>query len=507
MNFKKLLSVLLATVLVMGLLATAASAYTLPNLGMNGSYAGMPSDAENVKYLSDIYNSNVVDQVNNSVQLDKGYHDYLYVFTAGKRWVIQSSNTDANGNRTLENGVTYHKNEIALGYNGTKFEKGLGVHPSAPGQPDRYIVYDVSKLDVNRFYAVVGGTGEKITIPDAKNHYLEFELLGSKESSYKADKFESLAIASQIRSYLSAEFDVDITGYNYIKLVIRATGVDNSSCGGAWGGACVYKGTGNPAATGEPLNYTPSADGLYAGIPSEHMANSGLLSSMDYVESSNNNGNPSTLDQPYGDANNLITIGDLDTTFWNGIGMHPKTPKDGESWTIYDVSGLNCDRFYSAVGITNPNGKAGAGSGVIFRVYGDYGDGKYTLLAQSDIVKNKMSGEFDIDISGVKLLKLVVVCGGSSHASSACAWADASVYSTSGTPNLPTEPEPTVKPTTPATKPTTAPTTAPTTESLEKGDASGEAFPWGIVIGIVAAVAVAAGVVVVVIILKKKKAE
>ena len=505
MNIKKLLCMLLTVILIMGISVTASAAVTLPNLGMNGSYAGIPSNTENLKYLSDIYNTHVVDQVNNSVQLDKGYHDYLYVFTAGKRWVIRSNNTDANGNRTLENGATYNKNEIALGYNGTKFEKGLGVHPSAPGQPDRYIVYDVSKLDVNRFYAVVGGTGEKITIPDAKNHYLEFELLGSKESSYKADTFESLAIASQIRSYLSAEFDVDITGYNYIKLVIRATGVDNSSCGGAWGNACVYKGTGNSSS--EALNYSPSTDGLYAGIPSEHMDNSGLLSDMDYVESSNNNGKPSTLNVPYGAPEDIITIGDLDTTFWSGIGMHPKTPNEGESWTIYDVSELACDRFYAAVGITNPNGKNGAGSGVIFRVYGDYGDGKYTLLAQSDVVKNKMSGEFDIDISGVKMLKLVVVCGGNNHASSACVWADASVYSTTGTPNLPTEPEPepTVKPTTKPTTPTTKPSTTPSTQPTNVENDT-DAFPWGVVIGIAAAVVVAVVAVVVVLVIKKKKA-
>ena len=107
-----------------------------------------------------------------------------------------------------------------------------------------------------------------------------------------------------------------------------------------------------------------------------------------------------------------------------------------------------------------------------------------------------------MDISGVKYLKLVVVCGGDSHASSGCVWADASLYSTTGEPTLPTEPEtePTTKPT---TKPTTAPTTAPTEAPAAQTPAE---FPWGLVIGISAAVIVAIAAVVVIIVLKKKKA-
>jgi hypothetical protein len=176
------------------------------------------------------------------------------------------------------------------------------------------------------------------------------------------------------------------------------------------------------------------------------------------------------------------------------------------SWyegAIFDVSELNANRFYSVVGITNANGKNGSGSGVLFGVYGDYGDGNYVLLAQSKLITKTDSGEFDVDITGVKLLKLVVMPGGNNNASSGCAWADASIYTTEGELNLPTEPE-----TEPTTRPTSKPSTRPTAKPTQPADGEPAAdFPIGLVIGIAAAVVVAVVVVVVIIVIKKKKPE
>ena len=123
--------------------------------------------------------------------------------------------------------------------------------------------------------------------------------------------------------------------------------------------------------------------------------------------------------------------------------MHPKNPAlpvdySIESWTLYDISELGANRFYSALGITNSNGKAGKSQGVIYRIYADYGDGVFVKIGESENLTKKMSGEFiDVDITGVKILKLAVVCGGTAHDSSACAWAGASFYSTEGPLNLP----------------------------------------------------------------------
>ena len=141
------------------------------------------------------------------------------------------------------------------------------------------------------------------------------------------------------------------------------------------------------------------------------------------------------MNRAYGSEVDLIIMGEMDKAFFKGLGVHPKNPKQPvngsiESWTTYDVSGLDCDRFYSAVGITNDKGKDGASKGVVFRVYADYdGTGNYKLLAHSGYIGGRDSGEFDLDITGVKTLKLVVVSAADTHASSASAWGNACVYS------------------------------------------------------------------------------
>lgn len=93
------------------------------------------------------------------------------------------------------------------------------------------------------------------------------------------------------------------------------------------------------------------------------------------------------------------------------------------------MSDLNADRFYAAVGLTNDKGKEGASKGVIFRVYADYqGNGNYKLLAHSGCLDGRETGEFDLDITGVKTLKLTVEAASTTHTSSASAWANACVY-------------------------------------------------------------------------------
>lgn len=525
---KKLFSLLLATILVVSLtLPTVVSADTLVNKGSADSFVGMASDAGNIHYLSDLHNASnpkalnnyVVAQLNNNITLDRGYHDYLMVFENGQRWEISTAKGDADGNRTLESGNTYNAKEIALGYNGTRFEKGMGVYPDATGKPDRYIVYNVSELDVNRFYAVVGGTGKNITHPTFKDYYLEFELLGSKSETYDPNSFESLAKAEKIRSYLTAEFIIDIADYNYIMLVVRSTGSSNSSCGGVWGGACVYTSAkslepafGNAA---QPDAYTLSEDGTYTGMPSEYKSHSEPLADIYTVllDSSNTSDKASTLNTPYGTTNSKIVIGTQDKEFMTGIGMHPRTPAESDSYTTFNVSELNAARFYAVVGITNANGKDGKGSGVLFGVYGEYGDNKFVLLAQSSLIKSSATGELDVDITGVKTLKLVVRCGGLSNASSGCVWADASIYSTDGDLTIPEEPV--VTPPTPeTTQPTgAAPSDNDNSKSSNKMDFSfnfsfdlnGKVFPWGLVIVSGVAVLAVAAAVIVIIIVKKKK--
>ena len=75
--------------------------------------------------------------------------------------VTEQTITMADGSQ-----VTYYPSEIALGYNGTKFAYGLGVHPNALGTADRYITYDVSTKtrsgDVTTRYST-NGFGPTVT--------------------------------------------------------------------------------------------------------------------------------------------------------------------------------------------------------------------------------------------------------------------------------------------------------------------------------------------------------
>ena len=290
---------------------------------------------------------------------------------------------------------------------------------------------DLTGLDVDRFYSAVG-----IAAPKGKTGNLGviFNVFGYDET--KAD-YVLIGTSSDVHGYESGEFDIDITGYKKLKLEVALTAdsVDHYSRTSSWCNVGVYKydeenGSAPVAPDDDQLPgvYTPAAGGKFQWITNVKDGDVYYLSNRAYTEASNNNGNPTTNNYPYGEANKKIIIGEQNTRFTYGLGVHPKSGAS-QSWTIYDVSGMDVDRFYAAVGITNEKGKAGSSEGVIFKVYVDYtGSGTYTQLAESEIIKNKMTGEFHVDISGARSLKLVVNSATGNHASSASTWAAACVY-------------------------------------------------------------------------------
>jgi len=246
-----------------------------------------------------------------------------------------------------------------------------------------------------------------------------------------------IGTSSDVHGYESGEFDIDITGYKKLKLEVALTAdsTDHYSRTSSWCDIAVYKYDANGSAPDVPEEealpgvYTHSSNGSYKWISDAKNSAVTYLSKLVYKESSNSSaGNPTTKNEPYGEAGKKIIIGEKNTGFTYGLGVHPKSGS-AQAYTIYDLSGLNVDRFYSAVGITNEKGKNGASKGVIFQVYADYdGNGNYKLLAESDTILKKGSGEFHVDISGAKSLKLVTLSATGDHASSASAWAAACVY-------------------------------------------------------------------------------
>ena len=263
--------------------------------------------------------------------------------------------------------------------------------------------------------------------------------------------------------------------------------------------------------------YSHVSGGNFKGVPEEYRQTVRYLSRMDYLEASNTpndaypQGQPTARDACYGTTEELIVFGEDDTMFFQGLGVHPKAPNrpimgSVESWTIYDVRNLCADRFYSAVGITNPKGREGRSKGVIFRVYGDYeGNGDYVLLAESEVITKKMAGEFDVDITGVQYLKLVVAAASTVHDSSASAWGNACVYATKE--NRPVAPPETTAPEETGPKTTEPPAEPENTEPAPTQPAPVKepgTNPLGGVLGLVIVGLIAAGAGAAIVIFVKK---
>lgn len=479
MTIRKILSLVLALVMVCSLMIVGVSAdpVVVPNTGkapqLAGTYpVGMPTDATDITYLSDLHNADdalalndrVVAQVNNKIALDVNYNSDLFAFTstAAKRYQINAKGKhDGQGNRTLDNGVTYNKADIAVGVCGTIYEKGLGVHPNGVGAADRYIVYNVQGLG-NHFYAVAGATGGNITDPNATTRKVNFEVWGSKAEAYSEEaEFEQLAYTNSIRAYLVGEFDLDITGYNFIKLVVKmdSASVDNQSCAVAWAGACVY-GLPAPEPSTEPstepsvapseepttapseepteapteaptkdpnkatANYKPTAGNSVAG--NDISLESLIVDSYVYPASGQTNPRPVNVDTAF-KGSPLIIGGN---TYTQGFGLHPSAGSNPiDAFVTLDISNIEGNRFYSKVGITGNAATNGNGVGVIFRVYGGYSkDGEFTLLASSGALYGDTVGEFDVWVDGYKYLKLEVDTAQNDHSSSASAWVDTVIY-------------------------------------------------------------------------------
>ena len=535
-NITRILCLLLAGVMLIGLVATAVfAAEDVAILDKENTAVGIPNDAGNITWLSDLYSEDIADASQHMLVETPKYVMYSYVQPKGgtptPRLFTVDKNFFGRAGVYSNNGADYEWNasnsRIVLGANGTVCKKGLGLQPTAAGsKTNSEVVFDISSFDVDYFYSLVGivGKGNNSTFHAAEmaqlavaQQKLTFILYGSKESKYSADmNFTELAKCENVCESAIGEFKVNIAGYKFLRLVCDNVNDENGASfnnEAAWGNLCIYKaGAGNgvedtgtsPEQNATPTdNYKSSTTGIYTGVPRKLLSGATYVSKLTFISSSNTpsedfpEGKPTGINYPYNMLDGVITLGVMDKTFSKGLGMHPKNPNEPlngtiESWTTVDISNLNVDRFYSVVGITNDAGKDGASEGVIFRVYGDAeGKGEFKLLAQSELITTKKTGEFLVDITGIKVLKLAVAAGGSTHSASACAFADAMVYSSTYEPNTETQPETTV----PAENDENTEDSTPPSTDLT-----------ALIIGAVAAVMIVTAIVVVVIIKKKKKA-
>ena len=275
---RKLLSLILVAALLSSLCITGVfaedatvTAQKVTNIGKAATLAGKNENATNIWYLSDLYHTNAmmdsfVIGTSSSIanprdfKLDTNWDlTSLYVFTADDadrptadsdtnpdRWAVGSSYAETG--RVLS-GNTYYPDDIAVGGLGQQFDKGLGFLASpkdttATDYPDATVVYDLRGLNADYFYSVVGITGSANN-GSTTNKFLNFEVWASTADTYSEDmEFVKLAYAQNIRAWLMAEFEVNVSGYNFLKLVgvntSTATTSTNSGLSGVWADACVY---------------------------------------------------------------------------------------------------------------------------------------------------------------------------------------------------------------------------------------------------------------------------
>ena len=134
-----------------------------------------------------------------------------------------------------------------------------------------------------------------------------------------------------------------------------------------------------------------------------------------------------TTDLNSDDKRIAAVIGKADQSFHEHLSLHPGNK---DAYVILDISDLNCNRFYSAVGISAEVGKK-KDKGVVFTVHG-YSESKelFEPIATSGDLYGYDSGEFYVDITGYKQLKLTVslTADSTDYNSRTASWCNVSVY-------------------------------------------------------------------------------
>ena len=221
---------------------------------------GMPAGSSNIQYLSDAVDmtvSGTEDPGDSTVRLVEtranryasgAYSQLAAAYRVNTPYYVTSITqyVFVNGTRTGAVSAGLDKTKLYLGYNATYYEKGLGVWAGLSDakatslgvtvDPVNYLVYRVP-TGANHFYAVAGNNGNNTT----KEAYpVRFALYGGNLAQDGITiQYTRLAYAD-VSTYHTAEFSVDISAYQYIKLTHQGTGSGaqgDLNC--VWGNASV----------------------------------------------------------------------------------------------------------------------------------------------------------------------------------------------------------------------------------------------------------------------------
>ena len=334
---------------------------------------------------------------------------------------------------------------IRLGYNGTEYGNGLGVYAgsrkSGYAYDNNYLTYAVP-AGVTNFYAVAGVNGNN----DTGTTYgpIRFEVWGGNSAD---GEFTQLAYAV-VSTWHTAEFNVNITGYSYIKLVHKqdttATGAGSGlEC--AWANAAVYS-VGAPVdanvhflSDAEPVDYRTLYQGsdVYNEAPVTVVRNDSVY----YIST------PSTYHFIGGTrkasyTDHGIYLGANAQYYAKGLGVFAGSKKYAvddtiDNWLTYAVP-TGAASFGAVVGVNGQNATNAKYGPIRFEVWGGNSvDGEFTMLDAAE-VSTYETYEFDVNIAGYKYIKLVhkqaetaTEAGGNLE----CVWANAAIYTVAEEPD------------------------------------------------------------------------
>lgn len=340
---------------------------------------------------------------------------------------------------------------------GYPLEKGVSMHPTQ-AEKEAYIEYDISAYSYDTFAAVVGKQdqtkGKKVTMIV----YVD-----------GVEKYNSGDVSNGFLEYCT----VDVKGAKSIKLYITDGGDGYASDMASWGYPCLFNkadlkiasieliGVSHYAMLGQEMDYsygkllvtyntgafeevaldvveitgynknTAGVQALtvsYGGVSAEHrvLVNDTLayVADLEWIESSmfaGYNGGKASKDGMDIDGLPLAIAGKVCCKSIFTCPLNVKDAEDSAAGITVDLSGKGYTRFCAHVGKTRQAFAKSAKA-----IYSVYGDGR--LLAQSPEVYCGEDTWFDVDITGVSRLQLVVTHGGDGVNADWTAWDDAVVY-------------------------------------------------------------------------------
>lgn len=312
-----------------------------------------------------------------------------------------------------KNGDLGNNEHSQIEVNGTKYMKALGMHPPNPGKYAQ-ISYTLGEK-ATEFKGSVGvdnSAGQGSAFP------IRFEVLGDKRSLWKSKPIQK---KNDVQ-----DFEIDVTGVKLLQLrVYVIQGRNNFACHAVWLDPYV-EGEGSLATQPSPKDAVnpktpanPKAKESSKVVEHPKLEGKGIvylsdLKEFDYVDGPGwgwgfgKNGDLGNMEHWPIQVNS--------TKYTKGLGMHPPDP--GKFTEISYTLSEKAKKLKGSAALSDSS--RGAFAPLRFEVFGD----KKSLWKSKPIQKTTDVQDFEIDVTGVKLLQLRVSADGIGNHGCHAVWLD-----------------------------------------------------------------------------------